>query len=130
MKMDFEATFTQWLESCGAEAIPTTVQGFSFNLFEPAGETGVKFGIELVGADRFDEDDPDWACDEVWSPKARRLPIPVDYSGTTWDQCLQTMKTLVLKQLKADTPMARRLKMVQGIGIGFVDGDMEVIWKP
>ncbi len=86
--------------------------------------------IELIGAGMFDENDPDWPCDEVWEPVPRNLFIPVGYSGENWESCLQRLRALVLKEFDADSPAARMLQSSQGIGIGFVDGDLEIIWKP
>ncbi len=42
--MDFKTRFELWLSSSLEEEIPNSVQEFSFNLFEPAFEEGVKFG--------------------------------------------------------------------------------------
>lgn len=109
MNLDFEKRFNSWLEACLGQAIPDTVKAFSFNLYEPAGDPVVKFGIELVAAGMFSEDDPDWACDEVWEPKTRGISIPVEFSGEEWQPCLQKMKALVLKQLGVDSPAVHLL---------------------
>lgn len=127
--MVFEQLFADWLAGCVNKGIPDSVRAFSFNLYEPAGEPGVKFGIELIGAGQFDENDPDWPCDEVWAPEIRQISIPVQYSGDHWEACLQRLRALVAKQLDADSPAAQELKSSRGIGIGFVDGELEVIWK-
>ena len=74
--MNFEREFENWLSTALQVPVPEEVKAFSFNLFEPAGEEEVKFGIELIGAGNYDPDDSDWACDEVWEPKQRRLFIP------------------------------------------------------
>ncbi len=128
--MTFEDHFSAWLTNSIGQTIPGTVKAFCFNLNEPAGVKGVKFGIELVGTNSFDEDDPDWGCDEAWSPQPRSIPIPLDYSGRTWEECLEKMKDMVGRTLLQETQTTRRLKASDGIGIGFVDGDLEIIWKP
>jgi hypothetical protein len=128
--MSFETDFTTWLTKVAEQAFPDTVKAFCFNLNEPAGKKDVKFGIELVGTASFAKDDPDWACDEAWSPQPRSIHIPLDYSGKTWEECLEKMKELVERTLLPETPATSRLKKSEGIGIGFVDGDLEIIWKP
>ena len=128
MNMDFEAQFTAWLTDSLSQSIPDFVRAFSFNLYEPAMVDGVAFGIELIGSGEFDENDPDWPCDEVWEPETRGINIPVEYSGDIWEECLQKLKALVITKL--DSPSMAELKTAQGVGIGFVDGDLEVIWKP
>ena len=125
--MNFEHEFEDWLNKGLENNIPASVKAFSFNLFEPASIDNVKFGIELIGADIFDPNNSDWACEEIWEPNERRLNIPTTYSGEDWESCLKVMKDLVLKEIKSGS--FKKLKSKEGIGIGFVDGDLEVIWQ-
>ncbi|MCC5847289.1 MAG: hypothetical protein JJU29_04270 [Verrucomicrobia bacterium] len=128
--MSFVHTFRCWLNESLAQDVPDSVKAFSFNLFEPAMVDGVKFGVEVVGTGEFDEDDPDWACDEVWEPVPRGICIPVDFSSEEWETCTQKLKILLLGQLEVDSPAMGILKSRNGIGLGFIDGDLEIIWKP
>lgn len=128
--MNFEQQFATWLNDGFAGDIPDKVRAFSFNLYEPACIADVKFGVEVIGAGSFDEEDPDWPCDEVWEPQPRGIPIPLAYSGDTWEQCLRRVKALVVQTLGGQSRAVQQLKSSQGVGIGFVDGDLEVIWKP
>jgi len=130
MNIEFEQHFASWLDESLGQDIPDTVEAFCFNLWEPAGQPGVEFAIELIGTGACDEDDPDWPCDEVWEPVPRTILIPIDYSGDEWQSCRHKLKALVLKHLETESPAIQKLKSSQGIGIGFVDGDLEVIWKP
>lgn len=128
--MHFEQQFESWLNESLSQDIPATVKAFSFNLYEPAFVDDVKFGIELIGAEAFDEGGSDWACEEVWEPTTRGIDIPTSYTSESWETCLQRLKLLVLRHLDSDSPAIQKLKSKQGIGIGFVDGDLEIIWKP
>jgi len=65
----------------------------------------------------------------VWEPKTRGINIPVGYSGDTWKICLKKINAFVLQQLETDSPFIQKLKSKQGIAIGFIDGDLEIIWK-
>jgi len=128
--MDFEQEFQNWLEQGLKSESPTEITAFSFNLFEPALVDGVKFGVELIGAGEFDENDPDWACDEVWEPEQRQLNIPVEYSGDSWEICLERMKKLIIVTLQSNQSFVSKLKERKGVGVGFVDGDLEIVWQP
>ena len=128
--LDFEEKFDAWLEMALNTEVPETIKAFSFNLYEPAFEKGVKFGIELIGSGQFDLNNPDWACDEVWEPKNRRLSIPIEYSGKDWESCLKKITELVKKELDSNKEYIKKLKSKHGVGIGFVDGDLEIIFKP
>lgn len=126
--MSFPEEFNSWLDRAIQSGVPASVKAFSFNLFEPAFVEGVKFGVEVIGASQFDECNSDWACDEIWEPNERRLNIPLSFSGETWDECLSKVQYLIQNFLAADSATARALKSREGIGVGFVDGDLNVLW--
>lgn len=129
MTENFEHTFATWIAEAVATGLPPEVKALSFNLYEPAGEPGVRFGVELIGADRFDEADPDWACDEVWEASPRGISIPEQYSGDTWERCLEKMVDLVRRQVGENSTIATAVRTVQGVAVGFVDGDLELVWN-
>ena len=128
--MSFEKIFESWLTESLAEKVPESVKAFSFNLYEPAFINEVTFGIELIGAETFDENDEDWACEEIWEPQKRGINIPTIYSGKDWEACLEKVKVLLEKKLTSNSTTIQKLKSREGIGIGFVDGNIEIIWKP
>jgi hypothetical protein len=127
--MSFDNQLRDWVSANLAQPIPDTVKAFSFNLFELPEDSEVKFGIELVGADRFAASDSDWACNEVWEPAERRKELPKSFTGSTWEQCLENVRTVLLALL-ANDGAARTLKASYGIGLGFVDGELEILWQP
>ena len=123
---DFEKEFGIWLEKSFEVKIPNEVKAFSFNLYEGGSDY---FGIELIGASAFDFEDEDWACEEIWEPQMRQLSIPINYSGDSWQECLARMKNLTIRFLNSDSNVAKELKSREGVGIGFVDGNLEIIWS-
>lgn len=126
--MSFQEQFSAWLDNALRDGVPDSVKAFSFNLDEPASINDVKFGVELIGASEFDEDDPDWACEEVWEPVQRRLNIPLSFSGESWEACMAAVRSLIQATLDADGAAAQVLKSRQAVAVGFVDGDLQVIW--
>ncbi|MFI4853005.1 MAG: hypothetical protein ACIAZJ_28155 [Gimesia chilikensis] len=127
--MDFNEDFNNWLTTALAEDIPDDVAAFHFNLYESAGDEEIRFGIDLVGAGCFDPEDDDWACDEVWTPEQRMLYIPLEASGTEWEACLSRIKSLIQNYLNREQGPAEKLKSGTAVGIGFVDGDIELAWQ-
>lgn len=127
--MSFENDFKEWLAKGLEKPIPITVKAFSFNLFEYPETPECKFGIEIVGTSNFDANDSNWACDEIWEPSVRAIEIPRSYSGSHWEECLEKAKALVTDYLST-MPEGDIFKSKLGIGIGFVDGDLDVIWQP
>ena len=113
--------------------MPSDIKAYAFNLidFGFSTHTGdsaeVLSGIELVGCSQFDRDDPDWACNEVFEAYPRSIDIPASVSGPTWELCLKNMMPLVAEYLERGSQGAHVLKAAKGVGIGFVDGDLELI---
>lgn len=124
--MKFPEQFEDWLSKSMSQGIPAEVVSYSFNLFE---YSSGNYGIEVIGASEFDPDNRDWACEEIWEPDPRMLDIPADFCCSEWETCLRDVRSLLLSVLEKPTPAVARLKNSQGIGIGFVDGDMEIIWQ-
>ena len=122
----FPEQFEDWLNKSMTQHIPAEVVAYSFNLFEYG--RGM-YGMELIGASEFDPDDRDWACEEIWEPDPRELEISEDFCCSDWESCLRDVRSLVLNVLEKSTPAVARLKTSKGIGIGFVDGDMDIIWQ-
>jgi len=127
--MSFETTFTSYLNDAFRDFSTSEIQGFCFNLFEPAGNKRIKFGLEIIGSSQFDFDDKNWPCEECWEPEQRQLMIPVSWSGEEWEECLLKVKNLIINRLNSKSYFVKDLKSAQGIGVGFVDGELEVLWK-
>ena len=125
--MRFADEFVGWLTLSFAAGVPDEVCAFCFNLYDRS--NGGQFSVELIGADEFDPDNGDWACSEVWTPAIRRIEIPLELSGNHWQSCLGTMTGLVNLLLESGSSAAMILKSRQATAIGFVDGDLDVIWQ-
>jgi hypothetical protein len=118
--MTFDDSFNAWLRSSVSTVIPQSVRAFSFNLSDSAHDDA-HFGVELIGSPDFDIEDGDWACEEVWEASPRILAIPVAFSTSSWETCLDKMKRLVQAALD-DGTVGEILKTREGIAVGFIDG--------
>ncbi|WOE76283.1 hypothetical protein [Alterisphingorhabdus coralli] len=125
---NFGTTFKSWLSEQLSVPIPEDIEAFSINLYE-LGEPNAKFGVEIIGAGSFNASNEDWACDEVWQPETRGIEIPVGFSGSDWQTCLHRVKALLLDLIVSDEPLVAVIKGSRGLGLGFVDGDLEIIWQ-
>ena len=108
--MTFEEEFPKWI-SAKTKRIPSKVKAICLNLAEPAFADGVTFSIELVGCDRFDLDDPDWPCDEVWRPFRGEMHIPTSFSSDDWETCLKKMIELEASDLHMTTGVAPHFRL-------------------
>ena len=125
--MSFDDSFKTWLKESLNTEVPESVRAFAFNLYE-SGSDHSPFGVELIGSPDFDVDDNDWACEEVWVAAPGRLAIPASFSTNSWETCLANVKALVLRTLQ-DKTAGEILKTREGVAVGFVDGDLDLVWQ-
>ena len=112
-----------WLNNVINQDIPEEVVAFCFNLYEDGNNA---WSMELVGTERFDVDDEDWPCDEVTDFGTREGLLAWN-KDSEWDVVLEEMST-VLRQYLENGDYAHILKSKEGIGIGFVDGDVAILF--
>lgn len=121
-KMLYYDGFEKWLNEQISKCCLDDVIAFNFNLYEDGGK---KWSVELVGTDTFSEGDTDWACCEVFA--TRDNPFVVEHSGD-FREVLSVFKSCVVRYLECGN-YREQLKSKAGIGIGFVDGDLELLHK-
>lgn len=85
---------------------------------------GDAWDVELVGTSEFDAEDEDWACGEVFD--TRENPFSWE-EGTDWETAASRVVSLVKEYLEKGK-YAEQLKTCQGIGVGFVDGNIEIVY--
>lgn len=115
---------SEWIDGVLSDGVPDEAVAFCFNLYE---NDEYYWSMELIGAGRFDPDDQDWACDEVTDFNSRESLFTFQ-AECEWDEALQTMIDILKKYLN-DGKYADLLKSREGVGVGFVDGDIEIIYK-
>ncbi len=120
-----QTEFDKWVNNILSMDMPEEIAAFNFNLYE--GEDS--FHIQIIGAPNFDEDDEDWACDEVFSTEENIFIVPHKVASEDWEEGLKYCTNLVTKYLESGEK-ASVLKSSKAVGIGFVDGDLEIIYKP
>ena len=104
------------------KAIPADIVAFCFNLYE---EFDGSWSMELVGTDRFDLEDEDWACSEITNFGSRENLYTWEMK-CEWDKALAYMVN-ELKQYLSNGQYAELLKSKEGVGVGFVDGNIEIL---
>lgn len=121
-----------WLDTVLRQNMPDGVIGLNFNLYEDFKPDGGKsWSMELIGADSFDEEDEDWACDEICDFGTRENPFCwKEKEDTEWESILDRAAQMLRKYL-SEGMYAEKLKQYDGIGVGFVDGNIEILYvKP
>lgn len=113
-----------WLDEVLKQDIPNEVAGFCFNLYE---DGDCDWSMELVGTESFDEDDEDWACGEITDFGTRTKPL-MWKSESEWEHVLED-SIFALKTYLENGKYAEVLRGRSGVGVGFVDGNIEIVYK-
>ena len=113
-----------WIDNVLMQDISEEIKAFCFNLYDDGDN---KWSMELVGTSTFSKDDSDWACEEITDFGTRKNPY-VLYRTVQWDEVLEELSSAILEYLKSGK-YAKILKSKDGIGVGFVDGDLEILYS-
>ena len=113
-----------WLNDILGQKIPSEVRAFCFNLYDDWYEG---WHIELVGTENFDVDDEDWACDEITDFGTREKPLSWKKEAD-WNEVLSEVSS-ALKQYLENGLYADILKSRAGVAVGFVDGNLEILYS-
>ncbi len=120
---DFKDNFQRWLLRLSkAEKPGLNVIAFNIGLFET--EDG--YSAYLIGSDRFDENDFDWACDEVFSPKERYFPIALN-EPLGWEQLHRKVVESTKTFLDSTEGSKSFLSSASALTVGFDDADLDRI---
>ena len=118
--MNFKNQFYSWVNENLSNA---NAYAYCFNLLENCGV----YSIELVGTNSFDLEDEDWACDESFEAKPRAIEIGDGFDS--WDACLWSMYDFLESYIGSNEIGANILNKSKGVGVGFVDGNLEILKK-
>lgn len=118
-----QRAFDTWVDGALTRKIPKQTVAFHFNLYESIGE----FHVQLIGAEEFSRDDPGWPCAETFSTGEDIFAVPHAVVGAQWEACLEAAEAAVRRYMETGSKAAV-LRASRGVGVGFVDGDVEVVW--
>ena len=118
--MNFRTEFYSWANKNLAVA---NAHAYCFNLIENSGT----YSIELIGTNSFDSQNEDWACDECFEASPRSLEIGGGFDS--WEACLWSMYDFLESYINSKEIGANILGKSKGVGVGFVDGNLEILKK-
>ena len=121
-EFDYE-NFTTWLNEILKNPLPENTKAINFNLYEE--ENPNTYGIQFVATESFDLNDDDWACDELFSSGENMYFF---INKNTWEDVLKETE-LNIKAYLDKGNYSSVLKNFEGIGLGFVDGDLIIIYN-
>jgi hypothetical protein len=111
-----------------ASSVGDDVRGLWFGLAVLQGDDGsLRHTMYVAGTPSFGPDDGgDWACEYVWEPKDRyvQLPFLAAIGTSDWSRALDHAVMVVLNAKPWETGPST----LNGVGVGFDDGDVEIVW--
>ena len=124
--MDIYGEFVNWLDNLlENNDMPDETLAYCFNLYEESVEDSV-YGVQLVACEAFDEEDSDRACEECWSSEEDIFCVELsDEDEKDWKAAQKLITGWAEDYLENG-----KYSSVIGskpVGIGFVDGDLELI---
>lgn len=127
--MDIYSEFVSWLDNLlENNEMPGESKAFCFNLYEESIEDYI-YAVQLVACDKFDENDDDWACEECWSSEEDIFCVELsDEDKKDW-KAAQNLISIWIKEYLENGKYSDILISRQAVGIGFVDGELELIYK-
>ena len=117
-----ENEFFNWLDEVLNKQLPNDIKAINFNLYE---DEDNKWSVELVGTSVFDENNSDWACCEVYT--TRNNPY-VLIKESDW-KAIENLFISYLNRYLDTGKYSNVLKKYSAVGIGFVDGDLHIVFK-
>ena len=123
--------FSHWLDNLlENNDMPDTVVAFCFNLYEESDEEHL-YAVQIVAASEFDPDDEqgDWACEEVWSCEEDVFVVDTsDEEDTGWKHAQELFREMIDEYLISGG-YRNILGNAKGIAVGFVDGELDIVKK-
>lgn len=120
MECNIYEEFSKWLDDILEAELPSEAAAIHFNLYEDEDQC---WSVQLVAAGSFDKEGEDWACDEVFAAEN----LFSWKQAADWGTILEETADIIKKYLKKGQ-YAGRLKLYQGVGVGFVDGNIELLY--
>jgi len=124
-RRDLYKEFSKWIDKHLEKEIPKEIIAINFNLYEGSGNT---YDVEVIGSNEFDENNEDWACAESFTTRDDLFRINRTKDISEWEHGLEYIKDMVNKYLSEGRHL-NKLKVYQAVGIGFVDGNIEILYK-
>lgn len=116
--------FARWIDAALSQPLPGEIAAFNFNLYEGS----ECHELELIGAPTYSPQCEDWACDDIFMSSSPRFRLPHSVVGAGWESGLASSASLILRFINSDRPGAVTLRRHQAVAVGFVDGNLQVVW--
>ena len=131
LQMNIYEEFTAWLDDIlENNDMPESTEAFCFNLYEESAEEHI-YSIQLVATAALDPADNggDWACDEAWSSDENVFTVDISDEEQKDREHAHELFEEMVKEYAENGRYGKVLLKAKGLALGFVDGDLDIIYK-
>ncbi len=114
--------FSWWLDSVLEKSLPNETVAINFNLYEDGKS---HWSLEFVATSSFDKENDDWACDELFTTRDNPFKWQEDCD---FNRALHFVEEIIRRYL-AEGKYKDELIRYSAIGVGFVDGDILLVYE-
>ena len=110
-----------------APLVAEETRGLWFGMVDLDVDDAAKRHLYVAGCPTFDPDDEgDWACEYCWWPDERYVLLP---SLAAFPDVQHGIALQAAVDLVRTLDPTRSVPQVEGVGVGFDDGDFEIVWS-
>lgn len=112
----------KYIDEALSQDLPEGTAAICFNIYEDDEDL---WSFEIVAARSFDMNSDEWPCDEAGDFGTRDEPFEWG-DEADWEEIEEKMCSMVCTYLEEGT-YADKLKALDGVAVGFVDGDLSLV---
>lgn len=116
--------FSDWVSDVLVE-IPDETVAFVFNIYEEDDA----YLVDITGTTAFNTDNEIWTDEINWDSGEELFIIPKENFDGDWEDILDTVAEALEALIEVNNELSDTLCDSDAVAIGFIDGDLEIIWQ-
>lgn len=116
--------FSDWVSDVLVE-IPEETVAFVFNIYEEDDA----YLVDITGTTVYDANSEAWTDEINWDSGEELFIIPKEKFEGDWEDIHDAIAEFLETLIDADNELSDALCDSDAVAVGFIDGDLEIIWQ-
>lgn len=116
--------FSDWVSDVLID-IPDETLAFVFNIYEEDDA----YLVDITGTASFNSEDESWTENINWDSGEELFIIPKEKFEGDWEEIHDSIAEALETLIELDGELADTLCDSDAVAVGFIDGDLEIIWQ-